>query len=222
MERFVLMVFVALATSCATPPKRAAPAIDSFGDSIVPVWIENDSGLPVDVLLAGCAYWQPFKIRCERTMDIKAARVRVRADKTKCNTEDKIRKLAWAKPGGEIVMEVDCLKDFFGRFDRKLIRITFAHELGHELGIWDHVPSTCDPKEVAEERKVYDKYLTVKKHPGGKQVCGTAVMNPWIHDLSYLTEIDGLAFDLRDKYWRVVTVPDEPPPGWNGCVLYAK
>jgi len=78
-----------------------------------------------------------------------------------------------------------CFKTGSG-YDQKKFRAVMTHEIGHQVGIWRHVPLSCKGEPL--------------RHPSGALVCGSAVMNAVLDgDITYVTVIDGLAFDLRNQ-----------------------
>jgi hypothetical protein len=88
-----------------------------------------------------------------------------------------------------------------------MFQAVMGHEVGHELGIWEHVPPDC------------------KK---GVTICGRALMNPtYDPDVDYITPIDALAFDARNLLYAVVTTDDRDTtvdapqtPGGHTCEYY--
>lgn len=221
MKRIALFVCTALATSCATVP-RADPITNENGDSVVRVWIQDSPDLPPNTIIAGCNYWNPMKIRCEQTSNRDVANVRIIATPKKCEDVNGHAALAWAHPDKpEIEFDTDCFKRFFLGLDTGMMERVAAHEIGHELGIWDHIPNSCDPKDLGKEH-LTGRELKIKIHPRGLPICGKAVMNPVESGLKYLTIPDSLAFDLRDPDIRIVRTDGMPKPTWDGCTYYRK
>jgi hypothetical protein len=80
-----------------------------------------------------------------------------------------------------------------------------SHEIGHELGIWTHVPTDCDDPET-------------RTHPELGPVCGPALMNPMVHrGLRGITVLDHAAYDLRDEDHSILRLDAD-----GGCVLRAR
>ena len=138
--------------------------------------------------------------------------MRIYADDGECSGVDpkdnKPHKyLAWAHSGGDIRMMMRCMRHGLdGVYDRKQFAGVVGHEVGHQLGIWNHVPEASECKEA-------------KKHPSGKDVCGEALMNAYYSDaVDAVTAIDQLAFDLRDPKYSVL-VSDEPHPDLPDCIF---
>ncbi len=176
---------------------------DPGSDYRVPVWVQPHPDLDPDDVVAGCDVWAAVGVSCTATTDA-AAPIRVYASDAPCipDTEGHVV-LATAYGDGIIVFENRCLaRDLIGRVDRQEFATVFGHELGHELGIWEHVPASCD-----------EPHLT---HPRSGPVCGRALMNPFYDPgVDVLMVPDALAFDLRS--------PDAPafppyrfPPHANG------
>jgi hypothetical protein len=106
-------------------------------------------------------------------------------------------------------MMAKCLDAKGGAFEPGQLKAVMTHEVGHQLGIWDHVPYAPECKDA-------------KTHPGGRKVCGPAVMNPHYNPrIGYVTEIDALAFDVRDREHSVL-IGDIPPAERPDCVYHGK
>ena len=117
--------------------------------------------------------------------------------------------LAWAYSGGDIKMMMRCLTQKDGVYDAHQFAAVVTHEVGHQLGIWEHVP-------------YLPKCEDAKTHPTGAKVCGKAVMNPYYdEDVDYVTDVDALAFDMRDPKYSVL-VSDVPPKDLPDCIFRAR
>jgi hypothetical protein len=162
-------------------------------------------GLSADDADAGCEMWREKGIACVIVSDRKYADVTVEADRRPCVPHsDGLRTLAEAYRGGRIVFYTSCFMDGT-TFDSGEFRTVMGHEVGHEIGIWEHVPLECDAHAA--------------RHPGGRAICGRAVMNPlYDKDVSYITPIDSLAFDVRDPAISVLVADKPPPPDRPDCV----
>lgn len=204
------------ATSCGAsqkPPKGHKPDAADVAYEI-DVWVEADPRMPKDLVFKGCAAWKAKNVTCVETSALELADIRVYADDGECVVVDdmgtpddpkddkKRTTLAWAYSGGTIKMMMRCLSHKGDAYDAKMIAGVVTHEVGHQLGIWEHVP--YPPK--CEEAKT---------HATGAKVCGKAVMNPYYDDdVDYVTDIDAMAFDLRDPRYSVLIddVPDKDVP----------
>lgn len=206
------------ASSCGSGQKpgrhKPTPSDRAF---TVEVWIEDDPRLPKALVLEGCAEWKAKRVACVEVKEKWMADIRVYADDGECTRkddmgtpdpkDDRMRStLAWAYSGGDIKMMMRCLThDASNVYDAAQLRRVTGHEVGHQVGIWNHVP--YEPK--CEEAKA---------HPSGRKVCGTALMNPYDNPkITYVTEIDALAFDLRDPKHSVL-VSDVPTKDTPDCV----
>lgn len=156
------------------------------------VWTDPGSGLPEQDILDGCNLWAPLGVGCERAESAYASDVQIYADKDGCPKDpDGSYVLAYARCCGPVVFIRECFRQENGQLDAKAIRVVTAHEVGHQFGLWWHVPKSCTPG--------------APNHPDGGQVCGTAVMNPFFNEaLKTLQEPDFRAFDIRDKEHSVV------------------
>jgi hypothetical protein len=175
------------------------------------VWVEDDPLVPKQAVLKGCRFWEAKGLLCGLVSKPEHANIRVYSDAVKCGEgESRIepeqhklkmrcahassamgksgRALAEAHHDGKIVVFTDCTAPG-GKLDADELAITIAHEFGHQLGIWDHIPVDCA-----------DKSAVIKTHPTGRAVCGpNAVMNPsHPKGIEGITDLDALAFDLRD------------------------
>lgn len=217
--RALLLVLAAwAASSCggSQRPRKHKPGPADVSYTIS-VWIEADPRMPKDVVLKGCAEWKAKRVTCVETASRELAQVRVYADDGECVVkddndtpddpkDDRMRTtLAWAYWGGDIKMMMRCLTHEGPAYDAHQFAAVVTHEVGHQLGVWSHVP--YPPK--CEEAKT---------HPSGKAVCGTAVMNPYYNkEVDYVTEIDALAFDVRDPKYSIL-VSDVPHKDHPDCV----
>jgi hypothetical protein len=176
----------------------------------VRIWIEDDPRMPKEVVLKGCREWNAKGVECLTVSEEALSDIRVYADDGACvEKDDKGTKdpkddethvyLAWAHHGGKVRMMTKCLDTKGGKLEPHQLAAVVTHEVGHQLGIWEHVPYAHECAKAAT-------------HPDGKKVCGDAVMNPHYHaKVDVVTEIDALAFDLRDDFYSVL-VSDRPRP----------
>lgn len=214
----VLALAAWTASSCGSGQKPGrhtpGPADKAF---TVEVWIEDDPRLPKKLMLEGCGEWKAKRVSCVEVKETWMADIRVYADDGACvltddmgtpdPKDDKTRTtLAWAFSGGDIKMMMKCLThDAANVYDAAQLRRVMGHETGHQVGIWDHVPY----EPACEDAKT---------HPTGKKVCGLALMNPYDNPkIHFVTEIDALAFDLRDPKHSVL-VSDVPRKDTPDCV----
>lgn len=174
------------------------------------IWIDPASGLPERTVLAGCEGWREKGILCLPAADRPLSDIQVYADKDDpCAVgKEGTRVLARAWRGGRIVFYSRCFMRN-GKLDEAMLRSVGIHEVGHQLGIWEHVPRECA--------------AGAKVHPDGRKVCGSAVMNPlYRRDVPSVTPVDLLAFDLRDRRIGVVIDAFESdPPRAPDCVYTA-
>lgn len=159
----------------------------------VRIWIQQDSRLPRVAILNGCAKWKAERITCLEVAAPELAKIRVYADDRDCVVKDDQGKpngnlyLAWAYQGGDIKMMMGCMSHKGQDYDTHEFSAVVTHEVGHQLGIWDHVPLSCDDKGVKTHAK------------DGRKICGQAVMNPFYSPaIDYVTDIDAMAFDERN------------------------
>lgn len=205
-------VFALGSLSCSNSPKRYSPTgkIDPIP---LMIWVDPGSAIPKDDLLKACEEWQVMGIQCHLITSKSNADIRVYFDtKDPCAADKKgHRTLATAWKGGRIVFYRNCYGKMKSASVRKMFRAIATHEVGHQLGIWKHVPESCKSKKV-------------KTHPNGKKICGEAVMNPlYEKDIWFVTPVDKLAFDIRDRWIGVVEDGDEEkPPGEPDCIYYGK
>jgi hypothetical protein len=210
----LFLVFTAwTAISCGATAKSPRHVPDPHAPSYtVTVWVETDARLPKALMLKGCGLWNVMKVTCRETADKDMADIRVYADDGECviKTPDDGKThttLAWAYSGGDIKMMMRCLTHEGGVYDAAQLGRVMGHEAGHQVGIWDHVPY---PPECED----------AKTHPSGKKVCGTALMNPYDNPkVDFVTEIDAMAFDLRDPQHSVL-LNDAPNKDVPDCVYY--
>lgn len=198
-----------LLVSCASVPRYADPIARASPRFMVHLWVQP--GLSSEDALAGCEVWRDKGVACALVRDPDEAEVRVYADAKPCVPhDDGLRTLAEAYQGGKVVFYTACFMDG-STFDRHQFRAVMGHEVGHEIGVWEHVPLECDDR--------------CARHPNGTRICGRALMNPlYDKDVYAITPTDALAFDVRDPMVSVlVEVADRPPPPDRpGCVYKAR
>jgi len=206
VSRAVPILALVASMSCGSGPKVHHP---TGKDKPIPllIWVESETHLSQEDTLLACEEWKAKGIRCFVVDDKLKSHIQVYASKEeKCLKNDKgTYTLATAWRGGRIVFNMGCFGKI-GEPNRHKFRSVMVHEIGHHLGIWNHVPLDC-------------KSEGVKKHPSGKAICGAAVMNPmYDKDIHFVTPVDALAFDVRDTYIAVVVEPlPDGVPGEPDC-----
>jgi hypothetical protein len=207
MTRSVLLLAAAALGACgddAFDLYESEPA--SF--QTVTVWVDPHPDVPAETARQACEAWYPEGVMCELAPSSEEALIRIHAFTGPCmelEMEDTYP-LGHASVGGDITLEIECMRKFGGTpIAERVLWPVIAHEVGHELGIWTHVPTDCGDPEVME-------------HPEGGPVCGQALMNPMIHyGLKGILIEDHYAFELRDEDFSVLHLaPDE------GCTFVAK
>jgi hypothetical protein len=172
--------------------------VDDSGISAVNVWVQEHPDLLHNAASAGCDLWYAEGVRCDIVADPLKAQVLVYADDLGCPVNpDGTVTLATAYPNRVIVFQTKCLvRGADGRVDPAEFTTVMGHEVGHQIGIWGHVPETCA-----------EPHLT---HPTGGPLCGQALMNPNIESgIRFMTAQDHLAFTMRDR--DVSILPDDSP-----------
>lgn len=176
-------VLAASFCACAGPVRYVRLDPPAYSLSL---WIEDHHALldPADAL-QGCSEWAAKGVICRLATDRNSADVVIRLSDEACVADKEgYRALARAfRADGHIEFIADCFRRSDG-YDRPMFRGVITHEIGHVIGIWRHVPEKCDSgaPEGSPDR----------------DVCGIAVMNPvYDNDVTFITVIDGLAFDAR-------------------------
>lgn len=214
--RIALLPALAALVACGgprakTPPlSRYAPADPAPERPVVAVWVDDDPDLPMESMKAGCEIWKLEGARCEFVGRGEPARVRVWPYHGPCKKNDRgSYTLATAYSDGKIIFNVECFKRGDDKtLDRQELAVVMAHEMGHQFGIWKHVHADCGQEGV-------------RTHPDGTPLCGVALMNPMRRrDVFFLTPLDHLAFEMRDRAWSVLTA-DAPDADVPTCVYDA-
>lgn len=197
----IVPILAVLALSCAGPA-RYTPDPDQKEKPIpLLIWIDGDAKISHEDTLRACEEWKIKGIQCYVVENKLKSHIQIYSQDKKCPpTKTGGSTLATAWRGGKIIFNMKCF-GAIGKPNRHKFRAVMVHEIGHHLGIWNHVPEECDDDSEGE----------VKKHPNGKLVCGEAVMNPYYEkDVYFITPADSLAFDVRNRFIAVVV---DPPPG---------
>ena len=213
--RAALLSLMLLLASCAHGAIRGAVPEDAKPLFVAKVWVQPDPQLPVSVILEGCRTWRTLGTDCVAVANEGEADIRILADRKPCKPAppppkgDGLITLALAHADRHIDLLVNCFTADDGKPDTQKMRMVVAHEIGHELGIWDHVPLGCAEKDM--------KYVAL---PSGGKLCGVAVMNPqYDKDVDRLTDMDGEAFQLRDRSHSVYPASDGLPSSPSGDVI---
>lgn len=156
------------------------------------IWVQDDPDLSPALASDGCHFFGPEGVCCP-TAARDDADVRIYSNPQPCPLTPGADAyvLAVAFKQGTIVVNTQCLDRPYGSSpSAEQFRNIIAHEVGHVLGMWFHIPRDCDSE---------DPSLPVRIHPSGAPICGPAIMNPLLDvSLNGPTGPDLLAFDLRD------------------------
>lgn len=182
----------------------------------VKLWIQDDPDVGQSQASMGCDLWQSKCYQCEMASESKA-QAKIHVDRKACvaNFPGLSYTLAYSEPEGSITLIIECMRALFPREaddtpSRKALAIVLGHELGHEAGMWWHVPQSCDENTV---RSTFERDLI------RQGICGQALMNAYIDlNVDAITDVDRLAFDIRDlgnsNFPHVAATESE-----HGCVL---
>ena len=201
-----LLVLAACADNDPGTYEDAAPP-----DRTAHIWVDADDAIPPDTVLEACEAWRSEGVLCEFAEDPSEADIHFIVDDSPCvGDETGFYPLGRSSPGGDVLLFTACLHQFGGDpIDRDLLFPVVAHEVGHELGLWFHVPEDCDvlPEDANSQVLFYFG------------ICGKALMNPITHrGLLGITDLDHAAFGFRDEDNSVLKVA---PDGLDvpDCVL---
>lgn len=173
-----LLVFSAAAciNSACAPAYRMYAGTPS-GIRAVRIWLQQDAGLPSEATREACEFWKPEGVQCSIVQDVKQASIRISLDPRPCTSRSNGSfAVAHSTNDGTIGLYTDCMRMRGGSpMDPDTYRATIAHEIGHQLGIWCHIPADQ----------------------------GGALMNPLIHEeLHGITVLDHEAYVMRDQLVR--------------------
>lgn len=206
-------------TACSQPARYVSK--ETRPATVVRIWLDPASGLPIKETLEGCNMWNVMDVQCVAVEDAKAADITISEDGLFCGVnKEGTRTLAYAYPDSSIKVRKDCFYSigiFKDTFRDKMYKLMIAHEVGHVFGIWTHVEKECDEdgKKAAADA-AHDVIPALG--PPAKKICGEGIMNPIIdEDIDYLTVHDKEAFDHRNRQYsalepRMSSGPREPPP----------
>lgn len=173
----------------------------------VTVWVDPHPDVSADVAVRACEAWRPEGVLCASAASSLDGLIRIHAYDGPCEeNDDGTYPLGYATEGGDITLMIACLHRFGGTpVAEDALWPVVSHEVGHELGIWRHVPTDCADPEIMT-------------HPEYGPVCGTALMNPLVHrGLLGITVIDHAAYELRDEDHSILRLAPE-----EGCIFLAR
>lgn len=196
-----LLLLASLSAACARDPvevpETCGAGLEPYAGEpetflTIDLWVEDDPDLPPIDVKEGCELWLPKGVQCRLVPAEILGEVRVYAARESCReTEGGGYVLATAESNGRVRVFVECLRELYktepdGAANRQVLRLIVGHEVGHEAGMWWHVPEDCADAE--------------RSHPESGPLCGEALMNPAIDpDTCFITPADADAFDLRDR-----------------------
>jgi hypothetical protein len=204
-------------TACAgeilmDDPYGAPPPFPADGDDclVLGVWVQEDPDLSEPLALVGADLWEDVGV-CGMSAMREEAHIRIYGNPQLCPPafDEEGMQTGWilaiAYGGqGTVVVNTDCLWRPYGPRtapNAEQFRNIVAHEIGHVLGVWEHVPRECTDAmgHLLPETPV---------HASGAPICGPAIMNPFIDPaLSRLSGPDILQFDRRSMTASVLPVP---------------
>lgn len=179
---------------------------------------------PLDVVLDGCRRWHSTNVDCVLTdmfdsdihlvavspEDLNNDDTAERRDLVNCvSDEDGKRTLgvAFGGPGDFIEIYTKCYEivDAAGNvtgYDTQMATAVVTHEVGHQFGIWEHVPAECTPQSYVVQ--------------DGRRLCGDAIMNASLNldRAAGPTEVDRIAYELYAPF-----DPTNPPQGGASCAF---
>lgn len=212
-----ILFLLVLTLLCGIMSACGGPEGPYKGPRTATVWLEQSEITPA-MILGACSEWMPVNAFCvmtatkaEATIQISINRDAVLLPNRHCQVLPQTIPPTPTKPFTGIVMPVNCAyRDPDGSVDTAWIEGVMTHEIGHSMGIWWHVPETCDG---SGHRYPGD---SLKTAPDGTKICGPAIMNggdeDWMDDPRnvHYTNLDGLSFGLRDPLWPT-SLRDHPP-----------
>ncbi len=179
----IILLLTFLFGGCGDNLDPGQPSTTSF--STVHVRVTEDADLPPLEILHACSFWNEVGVQCLLVKDVLDTDIDIVANHDTCVRSSETPLAEAVLYDATIVVFAGCLARLpDGSLVLTEYRQLIAHEIGHTLGIWDHVQDRCDGKEP-----VY----------GDRHLCGRAVMNPYIGTLPALTDLDKLAFEHRDE-----------------------
>lgn len=219
LRLFLCLSLVLAACGDNIVPPPVLPACEGGTDSAafktISIWTEADPDLGDADALAGCDLWDPVCLQGAAEASESAAEVRIHALHDACVPDPNGGGyvLAISTGGGDIDVELECLRKLFppdpdGHISRQVLKLVLGHELGHQSGMWWHVPAACDDGAAASD---FEKSLVQMG------ICGTALMNADLDPILLgITELDVEAYALRDTHASTFPQAAETE---NGCVL---
>lgn len=105
------------------------------------VYITPHPKLDRKAIADGCSVWREEGVACNFVDDATMAQVKVVPSYDECGSIFGRRVLATANSYGIISVKMKCMTNIFGDIEHYRMMTVFAHELGHTLGVWSHIPN---------------------------------------------------------------------------------
>lgn len=176
---------------------------DSPDPSAIRIRLVNDPLLDPLLTLEGCLMWRAQGISCRIVPDGQKADMSIVVSDIECkpleNGDIILGRAKWDQH--VITIYRNCIQKGVEQRtqedDDALYVAVVAHEIGHQLGIWEHIPEDCSEPHL--------------KDPVGGAICGFALMNPHVHPnlRGFITGYDVLAFSHRDTSMSSVHDDDQ-------------
>lgn len=195
---FMLLAVIAACAARSGSATREVEQAVPGSSPVLTVWVEKDRRISGKDVMNGCQKWRAKNVECLEAESFENAKIRVYVSDAPCvlrkkNGGVKMAVLAWAIFGGKVILMARCFDAEPGNvFEPLQVSAVVAHEIGHLLGIWTHVPDSCEGTSPLTHKAT------------GRPICGAAIMNKhYAQSVTALTLADSMAFDERSITFSV-------------------